>query len=321
MEPRVALQRLSGLLAMSDPLVRPLFAGPVDVVADVHGEMDALRALLQHLGYRDGAHPAGRRLVFLGDLTDRGPDSPAVVDLVRRLVDAGLAQCVLGNHELNILLEERKEGNDWYFGLPPDAGLPVRLADGGVRDAVRAFFRRLPLVLERPDLRIVHACWEPAMVERVRGQADALALYHGWRARIDEALDFLAITDEVERERAQQNRNPVKVLTSGLEQRTAVPFHAGGRLRRLERVEWWRDYPADAPLCVFGHYSRARPPGEPLAGPPGRAVSIDHGMTRRQQEREAVGPAGPFQTRLVALRHPELVLVCDDGTTAAAPCR
>jgi hypothetical protein len=303
-------------------LLQPLFAGPVDVVADVHGEFDALLGLLRHLGYRDGVHPAGRHLIFLGDLTDRGPDSPAVVAYVRRLVDADLAQCVLGNHELNILLEERKEGNDWYFGQSePAAPQTVRQADGQVRDAVRAFFRRLPLVLERPDLRIVHACWEPAMVERVRGGADVLALYHGWRARIDEALDFLDITDEVERERAQQNRNPVKVLTSGLEQRTAVPFHAGGRLRRLERVEWWNTYPQDAPLCIFGHYSRARTPGEPLSGPPGRAVSIDHGMTRRQQEREAVGPDGPFQTRLAALRHPELLLVCDDGTTAAAPCR
>jgi hypothetical protein len=60
-------------------LVRPLFDGPIDVVGDVHGEIDALHDLLRHPGYiRHGDHPEGRRLVFLGDLTDRGPDRPSV---------------------------------------------------------------------------------------------------------------------------------------------------------------------------------------------------------------------------------------------------
>jgi hypothetical protein len=79
---------------MTDSLVQPLFEGPVDVVDDIHGEIDALRSLMHHLGYADdGTHPKNRRLVFVGDLTDRGPDSPAVFDLVKRLVDSGRAQC------------------------------------------------------------------------------------------------------------------------------------------------------------------------------------------------------------------------------------
>ena len=51
-------------------LVQPLFDGPLDVVGDVHGEIDALRSLLSHLGYsHDGReHPNHRRLVFVGDL-------------------------------------------------------------------------------------------------------------------------------------------------------------------------------------------------------------------------------------------------------------
>lgn len=75
---------------MPDSLVQPLFEGPVDI----HGEIDAIRSLMHHLGYADdGTHPKDRRLVLVGDLTDRGPDSPAVVDLVKRLVDSGRAQC------------------------------------------------------------------------------------------------------------------------------------------------------------------------------------------------------------------------------------
>src|SRR6266567_5047668 len=137
----------------SNALVRPLFDGPVDVVADVHGEIDALRALLRQMGYRHGVHPEGRRLVFLGDLTDRGPDSPAVVALVSRLIDKGLAQCVLGNHELNLLEGKRKHGNGWFFGEAEalDASgqaVPQTLATGRTRAAALGLFRRLPLVLE-----------------------------------------------------------------------------------------------------------------------------------------------------------------------------
>ncbi|HVX57398.1 MAG TPA: metallophosphoesterase, partial [Candidatus Saccharimonadales bacterium] len=88
----------------------------MDIVGDVHGEVGALLDLLSALGYgANGRHPAGRRLVFVGDLCDRGPDSVAVMELVGELVDRQLAQCVLGNHELNLLRASRKEGNGWYF--------------------------------------------------------------------------------------------------------------------------------------------------------------------------------------------------------------
>src|SRR5262245_736141 len=144
------------------PLVRPLFSGPVDVIADVHGEIDALRTLLDHLGYHDGIHPEGRRLVFLGDLTDRGPDSPAVVALVESLLTRKLAQCVMGNHELNILLGRVRHGNNWFYGkteMLDRSGQVIaqQLADDTIRQQTLSLFASLPLVLERDDLRIVHA--------------------------------------------------------------------------------------------------------------------------------------------------------------------
>ena len=67
----------------AEGLVRTLFEGDLDIVGDVHGEIGALESLLGELGYdSSGHHPDGRRLVFVGDLTDRGPDCPAVVRLV-----------------------------------------------------------------------------------------------------------------------------------------------------------------------------------------------------------------------------------------------
>lgn len=53
---------------MPEALVQSLPDGPLDIVGDVHGKMDALRALLGRLGYSDdGQHPNGRKLVFVGD--------------------------------------------------------------------------------------------------------------------------------------------------------------------------------------------------------------------------------------------------------------
>ncbi|GAA1293637.1 polynucleotide kinase-phosphatase [Pseudonocardia aurantiaca] len=83
--------------------------GPFDVIGDVHGCRSELQTLLGELGYvltrdaggrPDGArHPEGRRAAFVGDLVDRGPDTPGVLRLVMGMVAAGDAICVCGNHE------------------------------------------------------------------------------------------------------------------------------------------------------------------------------------------------------------------------------
>ncbi len=83
--------------------------GPFDVIGDVHGCVDELRTLLGKLGYNvadDGAfasHPEGRKAFFVGDLVDRGPDSPGVLRLVMNMVKGGSALCVPGNHEAKLL--------------------------------------------------------------------------------------------------------------------------------------------------------------------------------------------------------------------------
>ncbi|MGW5032258.1 polynucleotide kinase-phosphatase [Streptomyces nigra] len=73
--------------------------GPFDIIGDVHGCASELEALLGKLGYVDGVHPEGRTAVFVGDLVDRGPDSPGVLRRVMAMVKSGDALCVPGNHE------------------------------------------------------------------------------------------------------------------------------------------------------------------------------------------------------------------------------
>ncbi|GAP48487.1 polynucleotide kinase-phosphatase [Streptomyces azureus] len=73
--------------------------GPFDIIGDIHGCSAELESLLGKLGYTDGAHPEGRTAVFVGDLVDRGPDSPGVLRRVMAMVKSGNALCVPGNHE------------------------------------------------------------------------------------------------------------------------------------------------------------------------------------------------------------------------------
>ncbi|MCF2526347.1 polynucleotide kinase-phosphatase [Yinghuangia soli] len=89
-------------------------SGPFDIVGDIHGCRAELETLLGQLGYAvardpgtgkavDAVHPEGRTAVFVGDLVDRGPDTPGVLRLVMGMVRAGHAICVPGNHESKLL--------------------------------------------------------------------------------------------------------------------------------------------------------------------------------------------------------------------------
>ncbi len=79
--------------------------GPFDFIGDVHGCADELVALLTELGYDvapdrlTASHPAGRKAFFVGDLVDRGPDSPGVLRLAMGMVRDGTGACIPGNHE------------------------------------------------------------------------------------------------------------------------------------------------------------------------------------------------------------------------------
>jgi hypothetical protein len=85
------------------------------VVGDVHGCHVELVHLLRELGYSpEGVHPEGRKVAFLGDLVDRGPDTPGVLRLVMAMVAAGTAISVRGNHEEKLV--RALKGHDVHVG-------------------------------------------------------------------------------------------------------------------------------------------------------------------------------------------------------------
>lgn len=212
-----------------------------DLIGDIHGEADALEALLKKLGYRQRhgcyRHPE-RQVIFLGDFIDRGPRQRGVIDLVRPMVEAGVAQAVMGNHEFNALAYHTPDpaAPGEYLRRHTDknvkqhkefvadyAGRPGELAE------VLAWFWSLPLWLELDGLRVVHAAWHPESMRVLEGRLTA-------DRRLPESL-----LEEASREGAPAFL-AVETLLKGVE--APLPgglfFHDTDRTeRRRARLRWW----------------------------------------------------------------------------------
>lgn len=342
-------------------LVQQLHKGKIDLIGDIHGEIEALLSLMNHLGYdEDGIHPEGRRLVFVGDLCDRGPDTPAVLKVVKRFVEKGGAQMILGNHELNLLQGKAKDGAGWFFKereLKDHKYEPFVRINEEDKQELLEFVSSLPVALENEDLRVVHAAWLSEKVELVRqiplgsaGEAynriekeidesirdsGLLAAYHNEKNIWGDAqedpnyhnIPFLEHTSQYNL--AHQMNNPIRVLTSGVEQRCENPFYAGGKWRFVERYTWWDRYEEEKPVVV-GHFWRKMneevfenkdenvfdgiSPFE-WHGKRNNVFCVDFSVGGRFKER-LKGNVGE-NTCLVALRWPEKVLILENGQIIA----
>ena len=342
-------------------LIQPLPEGPLDIVGDIHGEYDALCSLISHLGYdQQGNHPQGRTLVFVGDFCDRGPDSPAVLSLAQELIESGRAVAVLGNHEINLLREDAKDGSGWFFDTrikkDDEKYAPYQRPDSAARSRIVKFLSQLPIGLERADLRVIHAAWQDEQVEIVRTlpMGSVRQHYDEWelaaqRQAAESELEKLMATElerwehglenrhmeppflhaQAEFEESKQMKNPLKVLTSGVERKGTVPFYASGKWRFVERVQWWDEYEDSIPVVV-GHYWRSLNKIDrmtvgkgnvdlfenisPLAwhGKHRNVFCIDFSVGGRWTERKAGNAVGQ-DFKLAALRWPERTVLFDDG--------
>ncbi|MEV7682735.1 polynucleotide kinase-phosphatase [Streptomyces sp. NPDC088341] len=161
--------------------------GPFDIIGDVHGCRSELETLLGRLGYRDGTHPEGRTAVFVGDLVDRGPDSPGVLRLVMDMVASGDALCVPGNHEnkLGRWLKGRKVQHT--HGLAETVE-QFEKEDDAFRARVREFVDGLVshYVLDGGKLVVCHAGLPEKYHGRTSGRVRSHALYGETTGETDE---------------------------------------------------------------------------------------------------------------------------------------
>ncbi|MBI5363352.1 MAG: polynucleotide kinase-phosphatase [Planctomycetes bacterium] len=168
-------------------------AGPFDVIGDVHGCFDELVELLRKLGWEVDAEapsarpPEGRKAVFLGDLVDRGPNSPGVLRLVMRMVADGTALCVPGNHDMKLLRKLR--GKDVRI----THGLAETLEQLGREPAefhtqVASFLDGLVshYVLDGGRLVVAHAGLKEAYQGRASGRVREFCMYGETTGETDE---------------------------------------------------------------------------------------------------------------------------------------
>ncbi|MFG3148095.1 polynucleotide kinase-phosphatase [Streptomyces sp. M41(2017)] len=161
--------------------------GPFDIVGDIHGCASELETLLGKLGYVDGAHPEGRTAVFVGDLVDRGPDTPGVLRRVMSMVGSGDALCVPGNHEnkLGRYLKGRKVQHT--HGLAETIEQLDAQSDA-FRASVREFVDGLVshYVLDGGRLVVCHAGLPEKYHGRTSGRVRSHALYGDTTGETDE---------------------------------------------------------------------------------------------------------------------------------------
>jgi len=170
-------------------------AGPFDIIGDVHGCADEVVELLEKLGYGIGASdggfeirpPEGRRAIFLGDLVDRGPESPEVLRLVMGMVASGAALCVPGNHDAKLVRALRGKDVQLKYGL---AGTMEQFEDEPpeFRDAVASFLDQLVshYVLDGGRLVVAHAGLKERFQGRASGKVRDFALFGETTGETDE---------------------------------------------------------------------------------------------------------------------------------------
>lgn len=169
---------------------RRLQKGPFDLIGDVHGCLPELLTLLDQLEYQvrrvssgermryHVTHPQGRKVIFVGDLVDRGPDSPGVLELVRDMVQAGQAFAVCGNHDQKLIRYLEGKKVQMKHGIEQTI---AQLADRSAewKEEMLAFLQQLPshLLLDRGELVVAHAGLPEDLQGRVGGQVRNIALY------------------------------------------------------------------------------------------------------------------------------------------------
>ncbi|MDX2357933.1 polynucleotide kinase-phosphatase [Dietzia sp. PP-33] len=171
--------------------------GPFDVIGDVHGCRAELEELLRTLGYAlerdqagravDARHPESRRVVFVGDLVDRGPDSPGVLRLAMGMVESGNALCVSGNHEAKLAKALGRGSVKATHGLQQTLD-QLATEDGSFVARTRAFCDALVAhyVLDDGNLVVAHAGLKEKYHGRASGRVRAFALYGDTSGETDE---------------------------------------------------------------------------------------------------------------------------------------
>lgn len=215
----------------------------IDFIGDIHGHADKLKSLLRKLGYsrKNGAYQhSDRRVIFVGDYIDRGPQIIETLDIVRRMVDAGNAIALMGNHEYNAICFHHlnKEGGHLRPHLLKNIYQHMEtirqyhLLDRGQKlyDEYIQWFKTLPLFHETPAFRAVHACWDMNNIDFLQNRLK--------QGNLNDDLIYESV----------QEKNELYTAIDETLKGKEIPMPAGqffvdkdNHKRTSIRIKWWED--------------------------------------------------------------------------------
>lgn len=113
-------------------------------VGDIQGCAPSLKTLIKKL-------PAKSKMIFLGDLVNRGPDSLGTLRQLKRLQEDKRIECLLGNHDLHLLAVDA--------GIRKTKGLDTvqAILDAPDRAELMDWLRHRPMALSNGKVLAVHA--------------------------------------------------------------------------------------------------------------------------------------------------------------------
>jgi hypothetical protein len=205
-----------------------------DLVGDIHGQAPALIRLLKRLSYEEinGVYQHDtHKLIFLGDFVDRGDYQREVIDIVRPMIEEGHALSVMGNHEYNAIAYYTKDNDGNYLRSHNDKHTKQHQSfldayDNNPKEkaSVIDWFKTLPLWLDLDGLRVIHACWDSELIDKL-----------GSNILTNDVLMKSAVKDSFEYE-------AIETLLKGKE----IPLPEGcsfndkdGNPRKHIRIQYW----------------------------------------------------------------------------------
>jgi diadenosine tetraphosphatase ApaH/serine/threonine PP2A family protein phosphatase len=137
------------------------------IISDIHGNLEALEAVLSRLNDADG-------VFCLGDVVGYGPNPNECIERVTSL--PGLV-CVAGNHDLAAI---GRYDHDWFNS---HARAAIRWTQERLTDGSRRFLEGLPLTARVDDATLVHGAL-PEPMDYVTGPVEALATFQAMETPI-----------------------------------------------------------------------------------------------------------------------------------------
>lgn len=253
-----------------------------DLIGDIHGHCATLENLLTQLGYakknNSWQHP-DRKIIFVGDYIDRGPEVRETLQLVKGMTDAGHAIALMGNHEYNAVAYATPDGRGDHLRshnamhLKQHSATLDQFAHHPKEwEAYLEWFKTLPLFLDLGELRAVHACWDQSHIDWLKeNNYTTLSNELLFKAHVRGSKANIIIEETL---KGKELNIPGDM----------VWYDKDGHPRTANRIKWWIEksgarygdflfscppelmdegvpdhleiniYPADAPPVFIGHY-------------------------------------------------------------------